>query len=282
MLGLIGGTGLYKLDGLSAVTTKECDTPFGNPSAPVSIGTLSGKEIAFLPRHGSGHQCLPSEINYRANIWALKSVGVTEIISVSACGSLREEIKPGELVVPNQYFDWTKGKRQSTFFGEGVVAYISSADPACSALTQTLKETSRAIDQKVHFEKAYACVEGPRLGSRAESFFLRNNGLDIVGMTNVPEAFLAREAQICYVTIGVVTDYDCWMADPSQHATVDKAMALYMENLSRVQALIREVTVRMAPEKFQCACRKALQGAVLTQDSALTPAKKEMLAFLQK
>lgn len=282
MLGLIGGTGLYKLEGLSGVSEKEMETPFGKASAPVSVGDLAGRKTAFIPRHGKNHQSLPGEINYRANLWALKSVGVTEVISVSACGSLKEEIKPGELVVTDQYFDWTRGKRENSYFGKGIVAHISSADPVCPTLTRYLKETARGIDTRVHFGKTYACVEGPRLGSRAESFFLKRNGFDIVGMTNVPEAFLAREAQLCYVTIGVVTDYDCWLEDPAQHATVDKVIAQYMANIGRVQTLIKEVSAKIPNERPKCDCRKALEGAVLSQEVNLSPENREILNFLRK
>lgn len=279
MLGIIGGTGLYKIDGINKVRSKKVDTPYGSPSSEITIGELSGKTIAFLPRHGSQHQILPSEINFRANIWALKSVGVRQIIGVSAVGSLREEIRPGDLVLPNQYLDWTKGKRHGTFFGDGVVAHVSTANPTCNSLAIKIQKNAKALEFKIHTDKTYACVEGPRLGTRAESLYLRNNGCDLVGMTNVPEAFLAREAQICYCTIAVATDYDCWLDDPSQHAAVDKVIELYQKNIGRVKVLLQKVIADGA-ESLKCECRTALKYALLTSQEVLTPDQKHNLKFL--
>jgi 5'-methylthioadenosine phosphorylase len=203
MLGIIGGTGLYKIDGLSKISTRTVHTPFGSPSADTVIGELDGQRIAFLPRHGLHHQILPSEINFRANIWALKSVGVRKIISVSAVGSLRKEIRPGDLAILAQYFDWTHGTRIGTFFGDGLVAHVSTARPACPALMTRIAQTAAKNGMQIHMGKTYGCVQGPRLGTMAESHFLRSAGCDLVGMTNIPEAFLAREAQLCYSTIAI-------------------------------------------------------------------------------
>lgn len=281
MIGIIGGTGLYKIDGISNVSSRAADTPFGAPSSEILVGELEGKKIAFLPRHGSQHQILPSEINYRANIWALKSVGVRKIISVSAVGSLREEVRPGELAMPSQYFDWTRGRRIGSFFGDGLVAHVSTAQPSCQILSKKIKECADGIALDLHTEKTYACVEGPRLGTRAESLFLRQAGCDLVGMTNVPEVFLAREAQICYCTIAVATDYDCWLDDPEQHASVDKVIELYHNNIGRVQSLLKKV-VGHDDERTECSCRSALKFAVMTKNAVLSTEQGHILAFLKE
>ncbi len=281
MIGIIGGTGLYKIDGISNVSSRNIDTPFGAASAEIIIGDLAGKKIAFLPRHGSDHQILPSEINYRANIWALKSVGVRQIISVSAVGSLREEIHPGDLALPSQYFDWTKGRRIGSFFGQGLVAHVSTAQPSCATLSKLILDCSDQADIPIHGLKTYACVEGPRLGTRAESLFLRHAGCDLVGMTNVPEVFLAREAQICYCTIAVATDYDCWLDDPSQHASVEKVIELYGKNIGRVQTLLKKV-VEHEDNSTECSCHSALEFAVMTKDSVLSQEQRQLLAFLKE
>lgn len=281
MLGIIGGTGLYKMDGVQEVGSQKIDTPFGSPSSEITIGKVSGEKVAFLPRHGSHHQILPSEINFRANIWALKSIGVRQVISVSAVGSLREEIRPGDLALPNQYFDWTRGKRAGSFFGSGLVAHVSTAQPTCSTLTNRILNQAEPSTITIHKGKTYACVEGPRLGTKAESLFLRQSGCDLVGMTNVPEAFLAREAQLCYSTIAVATDYDCWLDDPNQHASVDKVIDLYMKNIGRVQDLLKNV-ISNPDDSQACQCRSALKYAVLTNEALLTAEQKQLLAFLRE
>jgi 5'-methylthioadenosine phosphorylase len=281
LLGIIGGTGLYQMENLKIHERRDVDTPFGRASAPVTLGELQGRQLAFLPRHGSGHHLIPSEINYRANIWALKSVGVRQIVSVSATGSLAEEINPGDLAIPTQYFDWTRGKRAATFFGEGITAHVSTAKPSCPRLAMLLETAAHARDIRIHPARTYACVEGPRLGTQAESHFLRQAGCHLVGMTNVPEAFLAREAQLCYCTVAIATDYDCWLEDPSQHATVDKVIALYMANLDRVKEMLLAL-LQLPEPAAPCGCRQALQGAVMTPDSALDAKKKEYLDFLRE
>ncbi|MGE4233102.1 MAG: S-methyl-5'-thioadenosine phosphorylase [Bacteriovoracia bacterium] len=285
MIGIIGGTGLYQIEGLEVTDEKQIETPFGNPSAKVVIGSIGGNRAAFLPRHGVNHGLLPGEINFRANIWALKSVGVQRVVSVSAVGSLVQGIEPGHLVIPDQYLDFTKGKRIQTFFGNGMVAHISTAEPTCPVLTSWIHEAGKELNTNIHFRKTYACVEGPRLGTRAESFFLRQANSHVVGMTNVPEAFLAREAQLCYSTIAVVTDYDCWLDDPSQHASVDKVIALYKSNLGRVQNIIAKVLTR-APSSSKtatpCTCGRALEGAVLTSEAGLSLENKNILEFLRR
>jgi 5'-methylthioadenosine phosphorylase len=282
MLGIIGGTGLYKMDDLDDIKIEKVNTPYGVPSSEITLGTLSNQKVAFLPRHGKQHQHLPSDINFRANIWALKAVGVSQILSVSAVGSLREEVRPGDLAVPNQYFDWTRGKRPSTFFGNGLVAHISTAEPSCFRLSEKVQASSLKNDIHIHKNKTYACVEGPRLGSKAESLFLRQSGCDLVGMTNVPEVFLAREAQMCYCTIGVVTDYDCWLDDPNQHASVDKVMELYRNNIGKVQTLIKTVISDLSKPTVTCQCRHSLQFAVMTSESSLSSENFEKLKFLRQ
>ena len=286
MIGIVGGTGLYALRGLEVLRTETPDTPFGPASAPVTIGELDGHAVAFLPRHGAGHALLPSEIPYRANIWALKAVGVTRVVGVSAVGSLREEIRPGDLALPSQYLDWTRGRRAGTFFGEGVVAHVSTAEPTCPALAGALVAAADAEGAgpraaPLHAGVTYACVEGPRLGTRAESFFLRGAGCDLVGMTNVPEVFLAREAQLCYGTVCVVTDYDCWQDDPAEHVSAEKIFPLYRANLGRVRGILGRL-VRAEDAVGACACRTSLAGALLTPDAAIPAEKREYVAFLRR
>ena len=280
MLGIIGGTGLYKMDGFSILEMHEIETPFGPPSAPITIGKFADQTIAFLPRHGVDHTLLPGEINYRANIFGLKTLGVHRIYSISATGSLKASIIPGDIAVVSQYLDWTRGKRQSSFFGNGIAAHVSTGKPSCPELTKSIIKTAQALEIPLHTEKAYACVEGPRFGTQVESFFLRNAGCDLVGMTNVPEAFLAREAQICYCTIAVATDYDCWMEDDSQHVTVEKALSLYKSNLEKIQKILSNV-LSFNLAGTSCKCRAALMGAVMTKDSALSESNKKILNILR-
>ncbi len=282
MIGIIGGTGLYRMEGLEIRESRTVQTPFGFPSAPVVLGTLDGHEVAFLPRHGGAHELLPSEINYRANLYALKSLGVRRIVGVSATGSLEKAIAPGDLAIPEQYLDWTRGKRAGTFFGDGLAAHVSTAEPTCPQLARGIEASARGIGSQIHVGKTYACVEGPRLGTRAESHFLRASGCQLVGMTNVPEVFLAREAQLCYCTIAIATDYDCWLDDPAQHVSVDKVMELYGKNLQRVQRMIRALVSRMAAASPECGCRKSLQYAVLSREHGLPPRARELLAFLRE
>ncbi len=279
MIGIIGGTGLYRMDGLKVNETRHVDTPFGAPSAPVMLGSLDGKPVAFLARHGLEHHLLPSEINFRANIWALKSLGVRTVIGVSAVGSLREEIRPGDLALPSQYLDFTKGLRAASFFGQGMVAHISSAHPACAATSALLAEAAEALGLPLHREKTYACVEGPRLGTRAESFWLRGAGADLVGMTNVPEAFLALEAQLGYCTVAVATDYDCWLDDPTQHVSVEQVMSQFRDSLTRVQRLIGRAVAHYRDDESR-RCRHALRSAVVTPREQLTAAQRAILDFL--
>lgn len=279
MIGIIGGTGLYRMEALQVTQTREVSTPFGPPSSPIVLGVLQGRDVAFLARHGLHHDLLPGEINFRANIWALKSVGVRTVIGVSAVGSLREEIRPGDLSLPSQYLDFTKGQRAATFFGRGIVAHISTAQPVCAATAGLIARVARSLGTKVHENKTYACIEGPRLGTRAESFFLRGAGADLVGMTNVPEAFLAAEAQLGYCTISLATDYDCWLEDASQHVSADQVIALFHKNLGRVQQLICGAVAEYVEDESR-PCRQALRTAIVTPREQMTDEQRAIVDFL--
>src|SRR6185312_4195184 len=279
MIGIIGGTGLYRMEALRVTQTREVTTPFGPPSSPVVLGMLAGREVAFLARHGLHHDLLPGEINYRANIWALKSVGARTVIGVSAVGSLREEIRPGDISLPSQYIDFTKGVRAASFFGRGIVAHISTAQPVCRSTADLIARVARSLGTPVHENKTYACVEGPRLGTRAESFFLRSAGADLVGMTNVPEAFLAVEAQVGYCTISLATDYDCWLDDASQHVCAEAVISLFHKNLGRVQQLLAGAVEGYAEDESR-PCRQALRAAIVTPREQMTDEQKAIVDFL--
>ena len=279
MLAIIGGSGFYDLSGTNT-TRQSIKTPFGAPSAEITTLTAdNGVQTLFLPRHGETHNLLPSGINYRANIWALKNAGARQIIAVSACGSLREEICPGDFIVPSQYFDHTKGGRARTFFGNGLVAHISAARPSCPLLTAAIVAAAHKNKFTVHEDKLYACVEGPRLGTKAESFFLRDAvAADIVGMTNIPEVFLALEAQISYATLAICTDYDCWQDDPAAHATVEKIIARFGESIQKARQMI--ATIMSNPPAVDDAKRCNTAAAILTPTTAHTEAHKELLEVL--
>ncbi len=279
MIGIIGGTGLYQMDELQVTDVREVTTPFGSPSSPIVLGMLQGRNVAFLARHGLHHDYLPSEINYRGNIWALKSLGVRTIIGVSAVGSLREEIRPGHLALSAQYLDFTKGLRASTFFGRGLVAHVSMATPTCIHTAGSIVRAARALDLTLHENKTHACVEGPRFGTRAESHFLRNCGADLVGMTNVPEVFLACEAQLGYCTIAVATDYDCWMDDPLHHVSAAQVAKLFRSNLERVQQLIANVVGEYADDESR-PCRHTLKGAIMTPRERMSADQRSLVSFL--
>ncbi len=281
MLAIIGGSGLYALDELEILAEHNIDTPFGKPSAPIVEGEAFGSKVLFLPRHGCNHEFLPSEVNFRANIYALKKLGATTVLSISASGSLQEEIAPGDMALASQYFDHTRGFRKNSFFGEGVTAHISTAAPTCPALAEDVLKAASEIDIPLHINKTYACVEGPRLGTKAESFFLRDAvKADVVGMTNVPEAFLAREAQMGYVTLAIATDYDCWREDPDEHVSVEAVFEVYYQNIGKIKKIVLKLLengISETPENI----RTALNGAVMTKDDALTDAQKEWLGVLR-
>jgi 5'-methylthioadenosine phosphorylase len=281
MLAIIGGTGLYDLAGMHIDQRLDSDTPFGMPSGAIVRGRIGGQPLLFLARHGSGHRLLPHEVNYRANIFALKRAGATMVLGVSAVGSLSESIAPGNLAMPEQYVDWTRGARERTFFGGGVAAHVSTATPVSAALVDAAAASARSLGIPLHRGLTYACVEGPRLGTRAESHLLRQAGCHLVGMTNVPEVFLAREAQLAYATIGIVTDYDCWMDDPARHVSVAGIFELYGRSLAKARELLDHLLAQPLPVP-EAAIRGSLQSAMLTADDALTAEQREWLAVLRQ
>jgi 5'-methylthioadenosine phosphorylase len=280
MLAIIGGTGLYDLPGLVIDQRISGETPFGTPSGDILRGRLYDKEVLFLARHGAGHRLLPHEVNYRANVFALKRAGAQMLLGFSAVGSLTLEVKPGDLAMPEQYFDWTRGQRERTFFGNGVAAHVSTAKPVSAALVDAAVAAGQAAGLAVHRGLTYACVEGPRLGTQAESHFLRQAGCHLVGMTNVPEAFLAREAQMAYATVGLVTDYDCWLDDPTQHVSVSGIFALYGQTLAKAAKLLDTLLAAPMP-RLEPEIRMALSTAMMTPDEALSPAQREWLDVLR-
>ncbi len=281
MLAIIGGTGIYDLPGMVVTDELLADTPFGMPSGAILRGRYGDHELLFLARHGAGHRLLPHEVNYRANIFALKRAGATQILGFSAVGSLAEEIEPGDFAMPNQYFDWTRGRRELSFFGHGVAAHVSTAQPVSGSLVNWVAEHAALKGFRLHRDVTYACVEGPRLGTRAESLFMRQAGCQLVGMTNVPEVFLAREAQICYATVGIVTDYDCWMEDASRHVTVSSIFALYAEAVARARDLLEHLLASPAPEA-EPEIRTALQYSMLTPDNALNVEQFDWVSILRR
>lgn len=269
VIGIIGGSGLYQMDGLEGVREIEVKTPFGKPSDKLVRGRLGKVEMVFLPRHGRGHRWLPTEVNFRANIFALKKLGVQRIISVSAVGSLREEIAPGHLVIPDQFIDRTT-QRPSTFFGRGVVAHVSLADPFCRDLATILADAAGAEGAKVHVGGTYLCMEGPQFSTRAESHLYRSWGAHVIGMTNLQEAKLAREAEICFGTLALATDYDCWN-ESAGDVEIDHVLAVLQQNVRLAQKTIRAAVTLLA-EQRACACASALKDAIIT-DRARIPKK---------
>ncbi len=276
-IGIIGGSGLYQMEGLSGIEEVSVDTPFGSPSDRFIIGALEGKRVAFLARHGRGHRLLPSEINFRANIYGMKKLGVKQIISASAVGSLKEEHKPLDILIPYQFYDRTRG-RISTFFGGGLVVHISFAHPICTRLASVLGECGESLKVRVKMGGTYLCMEGPAFSTLAESNVYRSWGMDIIGMTNLQEAKLAREAEICYATIALVTDYDCWHPDHDA-VTVDQIVAVLIQNSKNAQDLIR-ATIRRLDGSRECKCGSALKSAILTDPAAIPAATKEKLKLL--
>lgn len=280
MLAIIGGTGLYELPGLEIEQRIQGATPFGMPSGEVLRGSLHGRSLLFLARHGAGHRLLPHEVNYRANVFALKQAGATMLLGFSAVGSLALEIAPGSLALPEQYFDWTRGLRERSFFGQGVAAHVSTARPVSAALVDAVQAAAGRIGLSVQRGLTYACVDGPRLGTQAESHFLRQAGCHLVGMTNAPEVFLAREAQMAYATVGLVTDYDCWLDDPAQHASVATIFERYGHTLATARGLLDELLRDPLPEP-EPDIRQALASALMTPDAALGAEQRAWLDVLR-
>ena len=276
-IGIIGGSGLYSMPGFTAHEEAVIETPWGSPSDNYVVGTLGGKQVAFLARHGQGHRISPSELNFRANIWGMKTLGVERILSLSAVGSLKEEHRPLDFVLPDQFFDRTKA-RPSTYFGDGLVAHISFADPVCPQLVGVMEEACKAAGVNVKRGGTYLCMEGPAFSTKAESNVYRSWGMDVIGMTNLQEAKLAREAEICYVTIAMVTDYDCW--HPHHDAvTVNEIIAVLVKNAENACRVVAEAVTRIPAERA-CKCGRALAHAIITDRQAVPETTRKKLDLL--
>jgi len=279
-IGIIGGSGLYDMPGVTGREEVKLTTPFGDPSGPYLLGTLRGRRVAFLARHGAGHRVLPSEINFRANIFGMKLLGVEHILSASAVGSLKEEYKPLDIVIPDQFFDRTKG-RASTFFGRGLAAHVGFAHPFCRIMSQLAYDSGVSAGATVHRGGTYVCMEGPQFSTRAESKLYRSWGMDIIGMTNLQEAKLAREAEICYATIALVTDYDCWHPDHDA-VTVEMVIANLTENAKTAQEIVAGAVAKL-PYERTCECVSALKYALVTRPDAIPDqVKKELAPLVEK
>lgn len=274
-IGVIGGSGVYKIEGLKNLKEVELRTPFGRPSDVYRLGELEGVEVVFLPRHGCQHTINPSEINYRANIYGMKKLGVGRLISVSACGSLKEELKPLDFVLPDQFVDRTNNARAMTFFQDGIVAHVGFADPVCCDLAKTIYEAARSLKLNTHLGGTYINMEGPAFSTKAESRLYRSWGMDIIGMTNMAEAKLAREAEMCYATVAAVTDYDCWY-ESHESVTVEMIVANLTKNAENAKKLIKACVGRVAGD-YSCACHEALKYAIVTQKEAVAREIKERL-----
>jgi 5'-methylthioadenosine phosphorylase len=275
-IGIIGGSGIYDIEDVQDVKTVAVETPFGAPSDKIILGTLAGTRFAFLPRHGRGHKISPTEINYRANIYALKKLGVEQVISMSAVGSLKEELKPRDFVIPDQFYDRTKS-RVSTFFSEGIVVHVGVADPFCPHLSALAYKTAQKLTIPVHKGGTYVCIEGPQFSTRAESNAYRQLGFSIIGMTNIPEAKLAREAELCYVTVALVTDYDVWKED--EEVTLEKVLANLSANSENAKKFIKTILPQLSGIST-CACSEALATAIITAKDAIPKQTREKLDLL--
>jgi 5'-methylthioadenosine phosphorylase len=276
-VGVIGGSGLYEIEGMSEVKELRIKTPFGEPSDAITIGSLEGTRIAFLPRHGKGHHISPTELPVRANIYALKSLGVEWIISVNAVGSLKEEIRPLDLVIPDQFIDRTKS-RVNTFFGQGLVAHVAFADPFCPVLSQILNEAATDVGASIHKGGTYLAMEGPLFSTKAESDLYRSWGASVIGMTALPEAKLAREAEICYATLAFVTDYDCWH-EIEESVTIGMALANLQKNVGAAKEIVRTAAAMM-PNSRECDCAQALKDAIITAPDKVPQQMKRELKLL--
>ena len=279
-IGIIGGSGLYQMPELTDIEEMAVQTPFGNPSDKFILGTLEGERVAFLPRHGVGHRFTPTEVPFRANIYALKLLGVERILSASAVGSLQEKYAPLDMVIPDQFFDRTRGRvHESTFFGEGIVAHIAFAHPVCSALGDALEASCKGVNVNVHRGGTYICMEGPAFSTVAESNVYRSWGMDVIGMTNLQEAKLAREAEICYATLALVTDYDCW--HPGHDAvTVETVISYLTQNVRNAQLIIRDAVKKLSGAARDCKCESALKNAIFTAPNLWPEATTRKLAAI--
>jgi 5'-methylthioadenosine phosphorylase len=276
-IGIIGGSGLYAMPGLTDVREERIETPFGAPSDAFVLGKLEDRKVVFLARHGRGHKILPSELNFRANIYALKKLGVDRILSVSAVGSLKKEHKPTDFVIPDQFIDRTF-HRTSTFFGDGIVGHVAFGDPVCAVVAQTIAAACKAEDLVGKSGGTYVCMEGPQFSTRAESNLYRSWGADVIGMTNLQEAKLAREAEICYATMAMVTDYDCWHEDHDS-VTVEQIVAVLNQNAANAAKVVKAAVAAM-PRERSCPCASALKYAILTNPEAIPAATREKLDLL--
>jgi 5'-methylthioadenosine phosphorylase len=276
-VGVIGGSGLYVMDSLEGIEEVRLSTPFGDPSDSYIVGTLAGTKMVFLSRHGRGHRILPHEINFRANIHGMKQLGVEWIFSVSAVGSMKEHIHPGHMVVPDQFFDRTKS-RVPTFFGNGVAAHVAFADPVCPVLWKIIGAAADQAGATVHKGGTYLCMEGPQFSTRAESKVYRSWGMDVIGMTNIPEAKLAREAEICYATLALSTDYDCWH-ETEEDVSIESVLEIMRVNVETAQRILR-FAVTQIPDGRSCGCAKALEHAILTDRSLISVEVRERLGLI--
>ncbi len=276
-LGVIGGSGLYQMTGLEDAREERVGTPFGDPSDAFLRGRISGRDLVFLARHGRGHRLLPTEINFRANVYGFKALGVERLISVSAVGSMKEDLRPLDVVLPDQFIDWTK-QRPSTFFGGGVVAHVSLADPVCPVLLDGLHAAARHAGARAHRGGTYLCIEGPQFSTRAESHLYRSFGVDVIGMTNAQEVKLAREAEICYATMAMVTDYDCWREE-EEPVTVEEVVARLNDNARAAQSILAHLAAVLPPDRA-CPCSGALKNAVLTDRARVPREARERLRLL--
>jgi len=277
--GIIGGSGLYAMPGLSEVEEFDLETPFGKPSSLVVVGELEGERVAFLARHGVTHHIMPGEVNYRANIYAFKMLGVERVVSISACGSLREDYAPGEIVIPDQVFDFTRDRKR-TFFGEGLVVHVSQADPFCPQLSQMLWQATQATGATVHTGGSFVVIEGPRFSTKAESNVFRSWGMSLVGMTTAPEVFLAREAELCYAVMAHVTDYDVWHVS-EKPVTVEMVIETLNKNTLIAQSAIRNLVKGLHIARA-CDCERALANALITQEKGIPPQTRQKLSLLVK
>ena len=278
VIGVIGGSGLYEIEGLSNIEEVAVSTPFGDPSDLYITGILDGVKLVFLPRHGRGHKFLPSEVNYRANIYGMKKLGVERIISVSAVGSMKEEIVPGHIVIPDQFFDRTQGKRASTFFGDGLAGHVQFADPICPDMSELVYAAAVEAGATVHKGGTYICIEGPNFSTRAESNIYRSWGVDIIGMTNIPEARLAREAEICYTTVALATDYDCWH-EGHEDVSVEAVIAVIKQNVEMARNIIKFAAGKVAASR-PCDCGEAAKFAVMTGSDSIPENTRKNLDLL--
>jgi 5'-methylthioadenosine phosphorylase len=277
ILGVIGGSGLYEMEGMKNVRHVRVRTPFGHPSDALVVGEIGGRTLAFLPRHGRGHRIPPFQINFRANIYAMKKIGVRWLLSLSAVGSMKEKIRPGDIVVVDQFFDHTRF-RPNTFFADGIVGHIPFADPVCPSLAKLAYRAARKVVRRVHRGGTYLCMEGPAFSTRAESRIFRKWGVDVIGMTNMPEAKLAREAEICYATLALATDYDCWH-ESGEDVSIEAILAIIRQNVEHSKRIIREVAMRL-PGGEECGCGETLRYAIITDRKKIPSATRKRLDLL--